>query len=276
MQDFGAQQVARQPPCKSAQVIFPVVTIFDVVQQAPRFLELLVPEGAKALTATCTQLRQDFRSSVTTIQMTNHQDTAMLYAKNWPSLVMVVISTTITPDEHQFGDHVNSHLSDTTVTLDEHQFGDHAESTLSDRGWSTVVRLHFEQARDDPTNWRSACRQSEALIVKASHQSSPDMDTKAHGSALAHFATEWEPKAQLMAMCQDSNSVCMDPFKHLHMGKWPCLECIICQGQYGMELPVCWLSGDLSSNLQLAMMTQCSLGANMIQSLHAHTSVILA
>lgn len=197
MQDFGAQQVARQPPCKSAQVIFPVVTIFDVVQQAPRFLELLVPEGAKALTATCTQLRQDFRSSVTTIQMTNHQDTAMLYAKNWPSLVMVVISTTITPDEHQFGDHVNSHLSDTTVTLDEHQFGDHAESTLSDRGWSTVVRLQFEQARDDPTNWRSACRQSEALIVKASHQSSPDMDTKAHGSALAHFATDGNPRRNL-------------------------------------------------------------------------------
>ena len=82
----------------------------------------------------------------------------MLYAKNWPSLVMVVISTTITPDEHQFGDHVNSHLSDTTGTLDEPQFGDHAESILSDRGWSTGVRLHFQQARDDPTNWRSAVK----------------------------------------------------------------------------------------------------------------------
>ena len=80
MQDFTAQQVARQPDYKSAQLSCPAVTVFDVAQQAPRFLELLIPEGLKALTATCTQLRQDFRSSVTTIQMTNYQDTAMLCA----------------------------------------------------------------------------------------------------------------------------------------------------------------------------------------------------
>ncbi len=78
MQDFIAQQVARQSDWKIAQLTFPAVTIFDVVQQAPRFLELLVPEGVKALTATCTQLCLDFRSSVTTMQMTNSQDTAML------------------------------------------------------------------------------------------------------------------------------------------------------------------------------------------------------
>ena len=67
MQDFRAQQVARQPDCKGAQLIFPAITIFDVVRQAPRFLESLIPEGVKALTATCTQLRQEICASVTTI-----------------------------------------------------------------------------------------------------------------------------------------------------------------------------------------------------------------
>ncbi len=261
MQVFSAQLAARQPDCENAQPFFPVVTIFDVVQQAPRFLELLTPEGVKALTATCTQLRQDFRSSVTTIQMTDYQDTDMLYADTWPNLVMVVISTT---DGHQFGDHINS---DTTVTLHERQFGDHAESSLFDRGWSTIMRLRFEQASDDPTNWRSACRQSVALIVKASHQSSPDMDTKAHGSALSRFATNWEAKAQHVWMCQDSKSVCLDSFKHLDLGKWPCLKSITCLGQYDIALPVCWLWGDSSSNLRRITMTLCSLGANTLQSL---------
>lgn len=121
MQDFRAQQVARQPDCKGAQLIFPAITIFDVVRQAPRFLESLIPEGVKALTATCTQLPQEICASVTTIQMTNSQDTAMLCTYKWPSLVMVVISTTVTLDEHHSGDHVKSHLSDTTVTLDENQ-----------------------------------------------------------------------------------------------------------------------------------------------------------
>ena len=246
MQDCNAQQVAGQPDCKGAQLNFPAVTIFDVVQQAPSFLELLIPEGVKALTATCTQLRQDFRSSVTNIQMTNAQDTAMLCADKWPSLVMVIIST--------------------TVTLDEHQIGNYAKSHLSDRGWSTIVRLHCEQSPDDPTNWSSAVRQSVALIVNASHQSSADMDTKAHGSALARFATKWEAKARLMCMYQYSKSVRMDPLKHLYMGKWPCPESMICHGQHGNAPTVCWLWGDSSSNLQLATMIQCSLCADMIQS----------
>ena len=59
MQDFSVQQVVRQPDHEGAQVTFPAATVFDVVQQAPRLLELLTPEGIKALTATCTQLRQD-------------------------------------------------------------------------------------------------------------------------------------------------------------------------------------------------------------------------
>ncbi len=247
MQDFSVQQVAEQPDHRGAQLTFPAVTIFDVVQQAPRLLELLNPEGVKALTATCTQLRQDFCSSVTSIQMTNGQDTAMLCADKWPSLVMVVIST--------------------TVALGDGLYGDRFKSYLSDKGWSIIVRLRLQQAPDDLSNWMSAGQQSVALIVRASHESSPDIDTRAHGSALARFATKWEAKTRSMCMNLESKSVHMDPLKHLHMGKWPCLERIICHGHYGDALPVSCFWCDASSNLQVATMSMCSLGADMIQSL---------
>jgi len=77
----------------------PAVSVMEVVQQAPRLMELLTAECVKALTATCTQLRQDFRHCVTTIKRKNEQDQAMLFADKWPSLVMVVISTTVSITE---------------------------------------------------------------------------------------------------------------------------------------------------------------------------------
>jgi len=64
---LSAQQMAGQPDHKGAEPISPAITIFEVVQQAPRLMELLTPKGVKALTAICTQLRQDFRRSVTTV-----------------------------------------------------------------------------------------------------------------------------------------------------------------------------------------------------------------
>ncbi|KAA6420718.1 MAG: hypothetical protein FRX49_09295 [Trebouxia sp. A1-2] len=195
MQDFRSQQVARQPDCNTAQLISSTVTISDVVQQASRLLELLSPDDVKALTATCIQLRRDFRSHVTTIHMINSQDTAMLYADKWPSLVMVVISNLYEHQWAQRGD-INSRLPEDTNDLNENQFGDHAKSNLSDKGWSTIVRLQFEQTPRDTTTWRFS-RQSIALIVNASHESSPDIDTPAHRSALARLATRWEATAEL-------------------------------------------------------------------------------
>ncbi len=124
-QDFHVQQVAEQPEYKGAQLSFPAATIFDVVQHAPRLLELLTPECVKDLTATCTQLRQDFRSSVTSIQMMNHQDTAMLCADKWPSLVMVAVSN--------------------TIALSEKLYEDRLQSYLFDKGWLTIVRLQLLQ-----------------------------------------------------------------------------------------------------------------------------------
>ena len=67
--------------------------------------------------------------------------------------------------------------------------------------------------------------------------------------------------------CGSESVLNMDPLKHLHMGQWPCLKGIICHGQDDIALPVCWLWGDSASNLLLATTTQCSLDANIIQSL---------
>ena len=87
---LSAQHMAGQPDHRCAEPVSPAITIFEVVQQAPGLMELLTPEGVKALTATCKQLRQGLRCSVTTSRIANHQATAMLHADKWPSLVMVV------------------------------------------------------------------------------------------------------------------------------------------------------------------------------------------
>ena len=247
MQDFSVQQVAEQPDHRGAQLTFPAVTTFDVVQQAPRFLESLTPEGVKALTATCAQLRQGFRSSVTVIQVTNEQDTALLCADKWPSLVMVVTST--------------------TFALGDRLYSDRFKSNLIDKGWSIIVLLQLLNSLNDPTNWMSAGQQNVALIVSASHQSSPDIDTKAHGSALARFATKWEAKTRSMYMNLESKSVHMQPSKHLQFSKWPCLESITSHGNYDSALPTSCFSHESSSHLQFATLSLCSLDAEAVQSL---------
>ena len=236
-QGADTQQMTDQPEHKNAQPMLPAVSIVEVVHQAPRLMEVLTPEGVKALTATCTQLRRDFCHRVTTIQMMNDQDSAMLCADKWPSLVMVVIST--------------------AVALAEKLCGDRLESCLADKGWSTIARLQLEQSPEGPTGQRSGGQQSVALIINASHQTSPDMDTKAHGSALACFAKKWEVKTQPMCMCLDSKSVHMDPLKHLQISRWPCLEWFTCHGNNDNALPISCFSGESSSNTQFATMSSC-------------------
>jgi len=98
--------------------------------------------------------------------MTNDRATVMLRADKWPCLVMIVLST--------------------IFTIGEELSGCHPKSCLSEREWSTNVRLTLQQPL---TNSRSAVQQSVALIVRASHQSSQDLDTRAYGIALARFAT---------------------------------------------------------------------------------------
>ncbi len=239
------QQTTEQPECSNAQPIPPAVSIMEVVQQAPRLMELLTPECVKALTATCTQLRQDFRYRVTTIRMTNEQDQAMLFADKWPNLVMVVISTTVSN---------KGHMSRKLFT-----------PYLSEREWAIMVRIQVDESPGDPTNW--IFKQSVALVVTASHQSSQDMDTKAYGVALARLATEWVAKTRYIFVSLTSESACMNPFKHLHMGDWPCLERVMCLGQHGHELPVSCFWGEHSSNLQIFKIMLCSLGADIMQSL---------
>ena len=247
MGNMQVQQVAGQSDHEGAQLTLSAATIFDVVQQAPRLLEILTSECVKALTATCAKLRQNFRSSVTTVQMTNGQDTAMLCADKWPNLVIVAIST--------------------TMALDDDLYGDRLESCLSDKGWSIIVRLQLQQAPDDLMNWFSAGQQQAVLIVNASHHSSLDMDTKAHASVLARFATKWEAKTQSIGMYLESKSVHIDPLKHLHMGKWPCLKLMTYSGKYGNALPISCFFGESSLNIQFASSSHCSLDAEAVQSL---------
>ncbi len=219
----------------------------EVVQQAPRLMELLTSECVKALTATCTQLRQDFRDHVTIIRMENEQGQAMLRADKWPSLVMVVFSTTLSITEQL------------TANL--------ATPYLSERKWATIVRIEVEESSDVSSGWRSGFKQTVALMVKASHQSFQDIDTKAYGVAPARLATEWVAKARSIFISIRSEPACMIPFKHLHMGNWPNLESISCLARCGDALPFSCFWGDSSSNLQSFHMMQCSLGADTIQSL---------
>ncbi len=225
----------------------PAVSVMEVVQQAPRLMELLTAECVKALTATCTQFRQEFRDHVTIIKMTHEQDQAMLHADKWPSLVMVVISSTVSITEQMSRDLVTSYLSE--------------------REWATMVRIEVKESADDSIGWRSGFKQTVALMVKASHQSSQDMDIKAYGVALARLATEWLAKARFIFISLNSEPASMNPFEHVHMGDWPCLDSIICQADYGNAPPVSCFWDDSSSNLQTFEMMQCSLAVDMIQSL---------
>ena len=236
--------MAGQLDHRCAEPVSPAITILEVVQQAPRLMELLTPEGVKALTATCKQLRQGLRCSVTTIRIANHQATGMLQADKWPSLVKVVVSST-----HNVG---------------QEQSENHPESYLPKKDWSTLLSLTGHQAF---TNDVSLVRQSVALVVRASHQSSQDLDTRAHGIALARFAKAWQGKTQSICMYLNSNSPHMDPVKRLQTGSWPHLWFIICHGNPGNALPISCFWGEGSSNMKHAEMSHCHLDAEAVQSL---------
>ena len=245
MQSADTQQMTHQPEHQNAQPMLPAVSILEVVHQAPRSMELLTPEGVKALTATCTQLRQDFRQCVTTIRVKNEQDQAMLFADKWPNLVMVVISTTVGTEQWLFGNLFTPYLLE--------------------REWVTMVRIEVEESPGDPRIRRSSFKQIVALVVTARHQSSRNMDTKY--VALAHLATEWVAKTQSMSMFLTPESEYMSPVKHLHVGDWPRLESIMCLGQHGNVLHVSCFWGEHSSSLQGVNLFLSSLDEGIIQSL---------
>ncbi len=245
------KQETEQPESSNAQLIAPAVSFMEVVHEAPRLMELLTPECLKALTATCTQLRQDFCQRVTTITMTNEEDRAMLFADKWPSLVMIVISNKFSLDEK---------LAWIQERLTTRKF---STSYLSKREWATIMRIKVEEG--DVADSESSFNQSEALVVRARHQSSQDINIKAYGVALACLATEWEAKTRYLSLTSESAD--LNPFKHLHTGGWPCLERINCSGKCGNELPVSCFWGESLPILQNVHMVRCSLGANIVQPL---------
>ena len=226
----------------------------EAVHEAPRLMESMTPECLKALTATCTQLRRDFRHRVTTITMTNEQDQAMLFADKWPRLVMVVISSAFSLEER---------LTMLCERLRTRKAGVKFTPYLSKREWATIMRIRVEEDDlTDLTDLESSFNESEAFVVRARHQ---DMNIKAYGVALARLATKWEAKARRLFLT--SQSADLNPFKHLHMSGWPWLERIDCSGECGNKLPVCCFWGGHLPNLQNVNMVHCCLGAIIVQPL---------
>ena len=62
----------------------------DVLHEARGILEVLPPEALKNLTATCRNLRTQFREQVKVITLLDAADGSRLCCKTWPQLVMVV------------------------------------------------------------------------------------------------------------------------------------------------------------------------------------------
>ena len=248
------QERTKQPERSLAQPIPPAVSFMEVVHEAPRLMELMTPECLKALTATCTQLRRDFRHRVTTITMTNEQDQAMLFADKWPRLVMVVISNAFSLEER---------LTTLRERLTTRKVGVKFTPYLSKREWATIMHIRVEE--DDVIEFESSFNQSEAFVVRARHQSSQDMNIKTYGVALARLATKCETKARRLSLT--SQSADLNPFKHLHMSGWPCLKRIDCFGECGNKLPVCCFWGGHLPNLQNVYMVHCRLGADIVQPL---------
>jgi len=59
VENTATQQQTEQSEHSNAQPAPPAVSFMEVVHEAPRLMELLTPECVKAVTATCTELRQD-------------------------------------------------------------------------------------------------------------------------------------------------------------------------------------------------------------------------
>ena len=69
-------------------------SFIDVLQEAPRVLQMLSPTAAKNLSATCRSLRTYFCAHVKLISLSDPADAAKLCCRTWPQLIMVVCSST--------------------------------------------------------------------------------------------------------------------------------------------------------------------------------------
>lgn len=136
--------------------------------------------------------------------------------------MIVVISNTFSLDDK---------LAWMEERLTTHKF---FPSYLSKREWATIMRIKFEEG--DVTNFESSFDQCEAFVVRARYQSSQDMNIKAYGVTLARLATEWEAKARRLFLTSElAESADLNPFKHLHMSSWPCLEESTVSGSVAMN-----------------------------------------
>jgi len=70
------------------------VTLSDVVQAAPRLLEVLPPESLKALSATCSFLHTWTRTQIKALTLPSSEHLTLMQCQQWPSLCVVWITAT--------------------------------------------------------------------------------------------------------------------------------------------------------------------------------------
>ncbi len=115
------------------------LSIFEVLQEAPRLLEVMPHDIAKQFTATCSQLRREFRRQVASITINRAEDAAALSAKDWPCLVAVcftgcnvgAVSTSLSNNKMKLLQ---------SCTLQVHNHVAETDSAIANSDWSCVLR----------------------------------------------------------------------------------------------------------------------------------------
>jgi len=127
--------------CKDdeAQTETAALSIFEILQEAPRLLEVMPRDIAKQFTATCSQLRHEFRRQVISITINSAEDAAALSAKDWPCLVEVCLKDCTSSA-------VSTILSNNRMkrlqyfTLQDHNLAAETDSAFANNDWSCMLR----------------------------------------------------------------------------------------------------------------------------------------
>ena len=127
--------------CKDceAQTETAALSIIEVLREAPRLLEVMPHKIVKQFTATCSQLRHEFRRQVISITINSAEDAAALSAKNWPCLVEVCLKDCTSSA-------VSAILSNNRMkrlqyfTLQDHNLAAETDAVFANNDWSCILR----------------------------------------------------------------------------------------------------------------------------------------
>lgn len=210
--------------CKDdeAQTETAALSIFEVLQEAPRLLEVMPREIAKQFTATCSQLRHEFRRQVISITINSAEAAAALSAKDWPCLVEVCLT------DCDVGA-VSTILSNNKMkrlqsfTLQDHNFVAETDSAFANSGWSCMLRrLQLRCCTVDAGALMLACL-SEACWPLLEHFALTHIKLSAcHVKALVNCTLPSLKQLDLTNTGLDITGV-----QYLAEGHWPLLDTLI-------------------------------------------------